>query len=285
MDIEHGANENHEYGNQDQEISEARRRALSHAIPFAVGVLSKAQEALSPLSMASKAVGKFDAMTQQDLVPLNNFLKSKLSELQYLDLRSEGQGRYILTITRESFISTIVSQYLRMNLREDSAFVSPFHLFPPSHGSLEAESYDCELALAPGSVFGRLIKESPKPGAMISIQSMATSGNRLSEIWFFVTSGLKKGEEDDLLLDPTYVTERKFLPGRVMVVGLNAVFEEVFGKEQYIVLSVESETRNDEQERPVQIFKTTFQSAIMSQTPDKERVNSSSSTNNPRIDV
>ena len=254
-DASQTAKEHHEDG--EQETSEARRKALSQVVPLAVGAFMKAQETLSPFSI-SKAADQLDAISQQQLAPITNFLKRKFPRLQYLNLSSEEPGRFSLVASRESVLSNIVAQYLRLKHNAESPFICPFNVLPVSEGALDAESYDCELLLQPGTVFGRLIHEKPQASVVVSLQSKAISANPLNEVWLFVTSGLKKSEEANFLIDPVFATERKFHPGRIMVIGLNTVFAEVIGNSEYTFQDVDMETQTVEKHPPNQVFKVTL---------------------------
>lgn len=261
--------------NQDgdeESIDAARRKALSHVVPMALGAFIKAQETLTPISLASRAVDHFDDIAQQQLVQVQRFLRKKLPEMDYTDLGSDGGGLFSFTTTRDSVLSGAVSQYLRMKHAEESAFAFPFRVLPAGHEALDSKSYDCELALSQGSVFGKLTGKKPTLNSICSLQSEAIRANHPSEIWVFVTSGLEKSDETDLLIDPIFATDKRFLPGRLMVIGLGTVFAEVIGEEKYSVQNIESKTTSA-QSLPNQQFKITLSDKFVNIHPsDKRRV-------------
>jgi hypothetical protein len=239
MTTENESRETHDK-KDEEELRNARRKAISNLVPATVRTLSQTQKIVSPMAVAERAVSEYDELISRRLNSYQEFLKQKFPQLHSPEVTLEGESGFSIVLEREQVLSGVIEEYVKRYSLDERWFDFPFSILPRTEtkDSDIVENFDAQLSLPRGSVNMKLIRQKPEPSFLPSLQER-TLRAKSSETWLIVTSGLEKREELDFQVDPLFANERKFLPGRILVLGLNTVIAERIHDNNFVVSTSE----------------------------------------------
>ena len=222
------------------ESDNARRKAISNLVPFVIGTLSQTQQMISPVGVAERALSEYDELISRRLNSYQEFLNQKFPELHNPVVTLEGESGFSILLEREQVLFGVIKEYVRRYSLNERWFDFPFSILPRTEDSDTIESFDAQLSLPRGSVNVRLIKQKPELSLLPSLQERALR-SKPSEIWLIVTSGLERKEELDFQIDALFANAKKFLPGRILVLGLTTVVSERIHDNKFVVRTSETQ--------------------------------------------
>ncbi|MDG6907849.1 MAG: hypothetical protein JRN20_18920 [Nitrososphaerota archaeon] len=218
---------------KDDVISLARRKAISGLFPFAVNAFAQARQLVSPTNMAERAVQQAEGLINARMNSYQSLLKQSLPRLSDQSITLEGESAFSFVLTREQALEGLIEDYVKQFCAEERWFDFPFAVMPRRE-SPDLGTFDAYLSLPRGRVNVKMLAAKPEILLLPQLQDN-TLKNGSSEIWIFVTSGLSEAREQELLLDPSFQGYRHFLPGRILVFGLNNVVSRWLRNQNYSV--------------------------------------------------
>ena len=228
----------------DEPVSLERRKLISNAVPALVGSILQARNVL-PNSQVETTEGtkKTTDLPSEDQNALRRkFIEEKLPGLLHCKVVSKGPRRFELLLDRSDIVTAIIEPFLRRRFLEESRFMSYFGLLGVNETAESGESFDAILKLRKGSVYVKLIQRAPRPEELRSLQQSASRLDPSSEVWIFVTSGMDRKQEERYIMDNSYASERNFVIGRMMVLGLNGLLaQEIDCDERFTIENIRAE--------------------------------------------
>ncbi len=199
------------------EQDETKRRMMVDLIPYIVSVYLRAQSAISPAGLLSKAL-ESSGNASSGGPSRREELTAALRGVEELNLRQEGDG-FVFDLDRKMMLDIVRLHVTKAYIHEGSHGAA-YVVDPPSFGY----PLDAALRLPMRSVFVKLLDSEVTTDVEADILEVAVKLSP-SQLWVFTLGN----PNVDSRLSPQFRSENRVLFGRLRILGLKTVLDEYLG--------------------------------------------------------